>query len=209
MFRLAICAITTTIVCADAAWVDAQVPIRPAHEAVASIEALGGRVYRTSDGLVDIVDLKGAMVTDDHLVLLQSLPSVRRLNLDGSRVTDDGLKQLLNLPNLEEVSLRHTPVTPAAAKALKDRHPKIYFVEVDRTGLRFERLALVVIMIPVGLWGAWLIRITRKKRSILPPRLYARGLIWGSLLMVAFVALLTIAIVQTLGFDFHLADLLG
>lgn len=209
MFKSQLAAITTIMVCAYALRLDAQAPMLAAPEAIATIESIGGRVYRTSDGAVDIVDMKGSKFVDAHLVLLHSLPTVRVLNLDGSQVTDAGMEQLLKLPNLEEVSLRGTSVSPAAATALKDRHPKVYFVEVDPEGLRFERLAVAIVLFPVGLLGIWLIRLTQKKRNVLSPRLYARGMIWGILLVVASVVFLMIAIFQTLGFDFHLSDLFG
>ena len=195
--------------CACTARLDAQAPALAAPEAIAAIEAIGGRIYRTSDGVVDIVDMKGAKVRDDHLALLQYLPSVRVLNLDGSQVSDGGMEQLLQLPNLEEVSLRGTSVSPAAATALKDRHPKVFHVQVDRKGLRFEQLAVVLILVPMSLCGIWLIRLTQKKRSVLPPHLYARGMFWGVLLVAASVAISLVSIAQMLGFDFHLSDLFG
>lgn len=209
MFQSRINAIAAVIVLACVARLDAQVPLLPAHEAIAVIEFIGGRVYRNSEGHADIVDLTGSKVSDEHLVLLQSLPTVRVLNLDGSRVTEGGLEQLLKLPDLEEVSLRGTSVSLAAATALKDRHPKVFVVQMDRKGLSLERLAVLVMSLPMGLLGIWLIRLTAKKRSVLSPRLYARGMIWGILLVVASVVVSAVSIVQSLGVDFHLSDLFG
>jgi hypothetical protein len=186
----------------------AQAPMHP-HEAAATIEALGGRIYRSQDGEVDIIDLKGEKVADAHLALLHSLSTVRILNLDGSQVTERGLEQLLVLPNLEEVSLRRTQVSPAAAAALKVRHPKLYRVEVDAPGLRIGRLAALVVFMPMGLFGVWLMWMSQKKRPVLAPQLYARGMVLGVLLIVVSVVLVAVAIVQAAGIDFHLADLFG
>lgn len=177
-----------TVFCLHAT-VHAQIPLRPAHEVIAEIEGLGGRIYRTPEGQADIVDMRGKQVTDAHLSMLQSLPTMRILNIDASSVTADGLEVLLKLPNLEGVSLRRTQVSPAAATALKKRHPKVYRVDVDSPGGHVELLVLLVILMPMGLLGAWLIRASQKKRTILSSPLYARAMVMGFLLLIASVVL--------------------
>lgn len=209
MFRFRILANAAIIGCAFAAFLHAQPPRLSEQEAVNAIESMGGRVIRNSNGVVEFVDMKGEKFRDDHLGLLESVPTVRVLNLEGSQVTDVGVEQLMILPNLEEVSFRRTAVTPAVATALKERHPKVYFVQVERKGLHFERLAGLIVTFPMGLFGVWLIRLTNKKRKVLPPRLYARGILWGAGLILAATIFSLVAIVQTLGVDFHLSELFG
>jgi hypothetical protein len=177
-----------------------------AQQAVATIELLGGRVYRTPTGEVDIVAMTGNHVTDTHLEMLRFLPSVRSLDLDGSQVTDAGLERLLQLPNLEEVSLRRTRVTPAAVAAFKVRHPKVYHVTLS-PGFRPGRLIFAATMGFPLLLGGWLIQAAWRKQSVLSPRDSARGVGWGAFLIVAAVVFALVAIVQVLGFEFHLADL--
>ena len=185
--------------------VHAQAPAE--EQAIAAIEKLGGRVYRNTDGRADIVDLQGKPVRNEELKLLQSLPSVRLVNLDGTRITDEGLDTLEQLPNLEEVSVRRTQVSPAAATALKDRHPKVFRVTVDSKGLRLERLLILVVLIPFGICGVWLISASQRKREILPPKLYARGVGIGAFLILVSLVLSVIAVAQALGFDLNLANM--
>lgn len=206
--RAWIVTITVAAAWSVSAAVHGQAPDRRAQEAIAEIEAIGGRVYRTPDNQVDIVVLTGEKVTDAHLELLQSLPTVRQLDLDGSRVTDAGLEHLMKLTNLQEVSLRRTPVTSAAAAAFKNRHPGVYHVNVS-SAARPDRLVFAAVMlIPLG-FGLWLMGTTRRKRPVLSTRHYARGIAWGMLLVVASGLLILVAIAQSMGIEFHLADLFG
>ena len=123
-------------------------------------------------------------------------------------ITDAGLEHLLNLPNLEEVSLRGTRVTKAAATDFKDRHPGVYHVELS-PGFQPLQLAFAAVMFVPLLFGCWLIRMTRRKRAFLSPRMYARGLVWGGVLIAGAILLMLVAIIQSLGIDFHIADLFG
>jgi hypothetical protein len=175
----------------------------PQDEAVAKIESLGGRVYKNTAGQVDIVDLKGPQITDEHLALLQSLPALRQLSLDGSQVTDRGLDQLLNLPNLEEVSLLRTKVTPQAAQAFNDRHPKVFHVALSpRT--RIEVLAAVgVVSVLMAALGAWLMRTSFRKRDILAPRTFVQGIGYGLLLIVVAALLVILTVLRWMGIAFN------
>lgn len=185
-----------------------QVPDDGVEAAVAKIEALGGRVYRTPDDQVDIVVLQGPQVTDATLPMLAALPTLRSLDLDHSQVTDEGLKQLLALGQLEEVSLRRTRVTPAGAAAFKEQHPRVFHV-VTSPGLRPVQLIFAALMLFLMVLGLWLFRATSKKRAVLSPQLYVRGLGWGLFLVVAGGVLMLVAIAQGLGWDINLANLFG
>ena len=186
----------------------AQVADPAAESAVAEIESLGGRVYRRPDGQVDIVSLKGVNIADEDLDLLQFLPTARVLDLDGSRVTAAGLDRLLKAPKLEEVSLRGTAVTRAEAERFKERHPGVYLVTVS-AGFKPAMFGFAAsLLIPIG-FGCWLIWLTHRKREVLQPRLYYRGMVWGAVL-IAFCALaLFVAVLQGVGIEFRLADLFG
>jgi hypothetical protein len=72
-----------------------------------------------------------------------------------------------------------------------------------------ERLAIGLILIPLGLLGVWLVRTTHRKRRALPSRIYARGIFWGVALIVVSLVLMAVAIAQAVGIDFHLADVFG
>jgi hypothetical protein len=180
----------------------------PEQEAIARIESLGGRVYRNANQQVDVVSLSGTKAGDDDLRRLQALPSLRSLDLDRTQVTDAGLAHLLALPNLEEVSLRGTRVTDAAAQGLKDRHPKIYRVEVS-PGFQPGKLAFAAVLALPVLLGIWLINATRKKQSVLPARVYARARGVGWLLVLGSALLMVIAVLQALGFGVNIANLFG
>jgi hypothetical protein len=179
-----------------------------AQQAISTIEELGGRIYRGANQQPDIIALTGRQVTDAHLPMLQSLPTVRVLDLDNSAVTDAGLKHLLALPVLEEVSLRGTHVTRAAAASSKEHHPAVYRVELS-PGFQPSRLVFAAVMLVPLLLGCWLIRVARRKRAFVSPRIYARGLVWGGILVAGAILLMLVAIIQSLGIDFHLADLFG
>ena len=178
-------------------------------EAVAEIESLSGRVYRNAAGQVEIVDLKGKIVGDEHLAMLSALPALRNLNLDGSRVTDRGLEQLLQVPALEEVSLLRTSVTPAAARSLNDRHPQIFRVALSPPSNPLVLAAVLLVALPMGAIGTWLFLAARRKREILAPRTYVQGIGYGLLLVITAIVFTIVAIVRFLGFDFHLSDLFG
>lgn len=202
------CLIGVAAACFAVAPAWGQTPDPGAQQAIAQIEAIGGRVYRSAKGEADIVAIQGQQVTDAHLDLLQALPTVRILDLDGSQVTDAGLERLLLLPRLEEVSLRHTAVTSAAAASFKDRHPGVYRVELSKRW-RPERLAFAAVtLIPLGI-GVWLISAAQQKRHVLTSRLYSRAVMWGAILAVGSLLLLVVAILQAVGIDFRLADFGG
>lgn len=186
----------------------AQAPELQAQEAIAAIEAKGGRVYKTPDNVVDIVALSGENFTDADLELLQAFPSLRQLDLDGSRVTDAGLEHLMKLPDLQEVSFLRTAVAAEAAAAFKDRHPGVYHVAVS-PATRPQRLFYAgTMLLPLG-FGLWLMRATMKKREVLAARLYARGIACGLLLVVASGLMIVVSLVQAMGIDFHIADMFG
>lgn len=189
---------TPLLVCLVAE-IQGQGPVPPAEQAITQIEALGGRVYRNADGRVDMVNLTGDRITDEHLRLLQPLTALRQLSLDGSRVTDQGIEQLLTLPNLEEVSLLRTQVTPEAVQSFKNRHPKIFHVALSpRTGPKM--LAIIsVVAVPLAIWGAWLMRMSMRKQAVLTQRQYAQGIGYGLLLIVVALVLLILGILKVLG----------
>ncbi|WP_425617600.1 hypothetical protein NA78x_001281 [Anatilimnocola sp. NA78] len=186
----------------------AQVADPAAESAVAEIESLGGRVYRRPDGQVDIVSLRGDKVGDEELDLLQFLPTARVLDLDGSRVTNAGLDRLLKAPQLEEVSLRGTAVTRAAAEDFKERHPGVYRVTVSAGFKPAMFVFAASMLIPIGC-GCWLIWITHRKREVLQPWLYYRGMLWGLLLIAFFALVMFVAVLQAIGIEFRIADLFG
>ncbi|QDU25225.1 hypothetical protein ETAA8_02880 [Anatilimnocola aggregata] len=179
-----------------------------AQQAIAEIEALGGKVYPLPNGDADIVAMTGRKFGDEHLDLLLAISTVRRLNLDGSRVSDAGLEKLLKLPKLEEVSLLRTAVTQGAADALKDQHPGVYSVALS-AGTRPAMFGVAAaLLIPFG-FGLWLISLTRKKRAVLAPALYLRGMLWGFAVMAICTLMIVVALLQAMGIEFRLADLFG
>jgi hypothetical protein len=185
----------------------AQAPA-PQQETVARIEALGGRVYRGANGHVDIISLSGTATADADLLLLQSVSTVRSLDLNDTQVTDAGLAHLMNLPDLEEVFLRKTRVTEAAALALKDRHPKVYHVEVSPP-FQPRKLAFAALLgIPLVL-GVWLMAAAQKRRHLISPRIYARGRGMGLLLILGSALLMLIAVLQAVGYEITIASLFG
>jgi len=188
---------------------DNDLRAQPAEQqALASIERLGGSVYRDTNNEVDIVSLEGTGATDSDLALLEVFPKLRVLDLDGTAITDAGLQQLLKLPALEEVSLKKTKVTKAAALEFKEQHPGVYHVDLS-PGIRPAKALLAgIFLIPI-LFGSWLILLTQRKKAVLSTRLYARGVGIGWLLIVVSLILMTVAIMQSMGIEFHLADLFG
>ena len=111
------------------------------RDAVAAIEALGGRVgyvkpdrkateafptpflrrWLSRDYFDDVraVSLSGTQVTDAGLAHLQGLTRLRWLDLSGTRVTDVGLAQLHGLTGLQELNLDSTQITDAGLAHLQ------------------------------------------------------------------------------------------
>ncbi len=205
--RIFVSLVTLLLLMTSRVRLEAQVALPAVQQQVVELESLGGRITRDADGTVDTITLEGPQVLDQHLTLLLAFPSVRILYLNGSNVTDSGIQQLLNLPNLEEVSLRRTKVTAAAAKELKDRHPKIYFVEVDPSAMQPRLLGVAALFLPIGIFGFWLIRLTQRKRLILPRHIFVRGMAVGIFMIVACTVFLVVTMLQFFGVDFHLSDL--
>jgi hypothetical protein len=108
--------VVVAVLCvALALWV---VPLERRRQAVAAIEALGGKVSylhfpTASESLIpqsyldDIyyVDFYGTKITDRELAELKSISSVQELRLQQTHVTDDGLAHLKGLTRLTTLDL--------------------------------------------------------------------------------------------------------
>ena len=124
-------------------------------QAVADIEALGGRFVRdekqpgrpiTAVGfrgrpfedkdvhvlasLKDLtyVDLNHTQITDAGLKELVEIESVTALDLTGTKVTDAGLKELQKLKNLTTLSLAGTKITEGGLKEFKKSRPSVKII---------------------------------------------------------------------------------
>jgi hypothetical protein len=65
------------------------------------------------------LDIGNTSVTDEGLVALEPMRSLRRLHLDQLKITDDGLARLSRLRSLEYLNLRATGVTDAGLASLR------------------------------------------------------------------------------------------
>jgi hypothetical protein len=117
-----------------------------AQEAVAAVEAAGGRVMKiaantddqevqfylsdkdvTDEALVHVphvanvawLNLRGTKITDAGLIHLKGLERLARLHLEKTQVTDAGLLHLAGLTNLEYLNLYGTKVSDAGLEHLK------------------------------------------------------------------------------------------
>jgi hypothetical protein len=138
-FSLATMFVVMTALCV---WL--AVVVNRAHrqrDAVAAIEALGGRVAYTKPGQktseaflrpflrrwlsrdyfdeVHIVNLGDTQVNDAGLAHLQELTGLDSLWLDGTQVTDTGLVRLQGLTGLQDLCLDRTQVTDAGLAHLQ------------------------------------------------------------------------------------------
>ena len=130
------------------------------HQAVAALEALGGRVqydYQIDDHnqpvlahqLADFawlrelmgqdllhravkIDLTTSVCRNPHLVNVQRLKSVRWLNLSGTKVSDVGLDHLAGQAALRWLDVRHTGVTDRRVRQLQQALPELEIL-YDRT----------------------------------------------------------------------------
>lgn len=107
------------------------------HEAIESIEKLGGRVL-TTQGEPDwlgrltkgksrklfvratVVNLSETEITDSDLVALTSLRGVERLNLHGTAVTNRGLSHLEDLTGLKALDLSETQIDGEGLRHLRN-----------------------------------------------------------------------------------------
>jgi len=98
------------------------------EQAVAAIEALGGRVSRDDSGRVVKVFLNRTQIQDDQMKLLEVLPDVEVLNLTGTPVTDVGLDCVGALKKLRHLYPAKTPITDDALDELTQALPecKVY-----------------------------------------------------------------------------------
>jgi len=116
------------------------------EEAVAAIEAAGGRVMKiaantddqevqfylsdkdvTDDALQYVpkvanvvwLNLRGTKITDKGLIHLKDLEGLTRLHLEKTEITDTGLPNLAGLTNLEYLNLYGTKVSDAGLERLR------------------------------------------------------------------------------------------
>jgi hypothetical protein len=91
--------------------------------ALAAIRRLGGK-FQTEAGrrgpVVVAIDLSGTRATDDDLLLLSDLKSLRALNLFNTNITGPGLAHLKGLDALEEIDL--SGPLPGYADAVGDSY---------------------------------------------------------------------------------------
>jgi internalin A len=79
-------------------------------------------------------------ISDDEMVSIGDLASLKELCLDGSSVTDAGLANLKRLNGLRRLELDHTQVTDAGLKYLK-RLTKLTDLQLDDTRITDAGLA--------------------------------------------------------------------
>ena len=84
-----------------------------------------------SRGFISRIRLRTIEITDDHLPVFQSIPTLEDLDLSGTRITDDGLAHLAGLKNLHSIIVGDTEVTPAGMWHLKDirRLYRVYLLD--------------------------------------------------------------------------------
>jgi Leucine-rich repeat (LRR) protein len=86
----------------------------------ASIEAKGGEVTRDEAGRIMGISLARTWATDNDLLHLLSIKTVKRLDLSFTYVSDRGVELLAQLPALEDLSLDTAEfITDAAASYLR------------------------------------------------------------------------------------------
>jgi type II secretory pathway pseudopilin PulG len=99
-----------------------QAQQRAAAEAVEALGGTGQLVYSSlsplsfyleSGDAPNLFFLNSTGVTDDDLVVFESAPTTRGLNLFDNQITDDGLRHLSNLPELDFLDLRRNNITDA------------------------------------------------------------------------------------------------
>ena len=81
-------------------------------------------------------------LSDEGLIHLKSLPSLRILNVQDSQLTDAGMKHIACLGNLRELSLRNTKVTSAGVVYLKTLG-KLRTLDVGETEIDDQGLAVL------------------------------------------------------------------
>ncbi len=82
------------------------------ERAAAKIEALGGRVFRHGDRIVEVV-LNHRAAGDEEMLLAGDLVDLTDLSLEGTAVSDAGLAHLASLEKLEWLNLYRTKVGDA------------------------------------------------------------------------------------------------
>ena len=73
--------------------------------AVATLEKLGGRIYRDEQGDVTTVNLSRSITNDAEMRHLQKLTNLEFLSLGRIQITDTGLVHLKGLINLQRLDL--------------------------------------------------------------------------------------------------------
>ena len=98
------------------------------EQAVAAIEALGGRVSLDESERVVKVFLNRSRINDDQMELLEYLPDVEILNLTGTPVTDAGLDCVHALKKLHHLYPAKTQITDEVLEELTQALPecKVY-----------------------------------------------------------------------------------
>lgn len=125
--------------------------LRQRQQAVAAVEALGGRtrplkrgpgwlrdtlgngLMKVFDG-VYLVNLQGREVTDEDLRQLRDLPEMQRLNLRDTPIDDSGLVHVGHLTELRALDLGGTQVTDAGLIHLKGLK-RLRYLYLDGTGV--------------------------------------------------------------------------
>lgn len=120
---------------------DAQASSQPSSDAIKTVEASGGRVYRISaaDATREVsFNLASKPVGDDQLKGVNAIADVIWINLAGTNVTNDGLKYLAKMP-LKKLHLERTKIEDAGLQHLKSfkdlEYLNVYDTKITDAGL--------------------------------------------------------------------------
>jgi hypothetical protein len=89
---------------------------------------------------VECVFCRGAIINDEILEPLRSLPNLRRLDLRYSHVSDAGLRSLGEMPYLKYLSLKGTPISDKSVAYLKGLS-HLRYLELEGTQVTDEGVA--------------------------------------------------------------------
>ena len=87
-------------------------------EAITKIEDMYGEAYKDDDGFVTTVDFGGAFGEKVDLSVLKGVPNTEKLVLNGADVSDEDLVHLKELKSLKSLDLGETRVSDAGMEML-------------------------------------------------------------------------------------------
>jgi len=104
------------------------------QETITFLEELGAKVRKNDKGAVFSLDGNGSQITDADVDELQTLSSLKYVNLAETEVTDDGLKSIATIPNLTLLDLRECSISNVGIEHLKGNPTLKALILASKTG---------------------------------------------------------------------------